>query len=428
MKGIGYLLIFLGVLAACQNREQHNNPPDTTGPGPDTIPGTASLRATGDLLPAGYMATLTGLSIRDPLQVDREGKLLEQSSLAPVFNALPVSALRYPAGSQSYKITTTADPAALYTLSVLLPTFPAAAHDFTWPPQLNAEDLPEWFSDRTRTISLANEPPIHADFFPTPEDYVAWARDVYDRYPMWRDHFAIQTGKPHIADSSPDGRQRQKHEGFLYATGAAVRTGLLPPRIYNTTKLYPELPRDWYALFATELERYAETHGDDIAITFGEWNYAEADTLSPEQIPACAAFLLVLARLRAEHGDQVFAANYQQGYAVGTSNVIALDGPSRRGSWVETAFTDFWADFSRILTVGTYAYSEIFRSEDVYLEQFIDEDGTAKVLYANRDSVAVPCDLAASQIVFYTGTNRATAAPWTGELPAGSAGIITLNP
>jgi len=47
MNNIAYLIIFLGVFAACTNRPNTTPPPDTGGPGPDTLP---TLRLTGDAL------------------------------------------------------------------------------------------------------------------------------------------------------------------------------------------------------------------------------------------------------------------------------------------------------------------------------------------------------------------------------------------
>jgi len=426
MKQLGWLFIFIGVLAACNNRPTEP-PPPTTGEPPMPDSGAAEIRSTGELLPAGYMASLLGVSIREPLQPDKSGKQLQASSQGPAFDALPITAIRQPAGSVAYKMVSTADANTQYTLTVLLPALPNVAHDFTWPPQLPPDELPEWLTPQTRTISLANEPPIHPEHFATGEAYVAWARSIVDAYPALWDAFALQSGKPHIADLSPDQKQRQKHEQFLQATGAAVRNGILPARIYNTTKLYPEFPADLYAFFTTEQNRYAETHTENVQVTYGEWNWAEADNLTPEQIPACAAFLLVLSRLRAERGDQVFAANYQQGYAVGTSNIIGLDGPAKKGNWVQSSFTEFWNQFGQYLRDGQYMRSTISRPANTYLELFVLADGTPIVLYANRDTVAVPCTLPATTITYYTNTNPALTGPWQNSLPPLSAGSIPLT-
>lgn len=389
--------------------------------------GDVWIRATREGMPAGYMARLLGVSIRDPLQVDRSGKSLQASSSGPAFAALPVTALRHPAGSQSYKIQSTEDASTKYVLETLLPSRPQAAHDWTWPPQLPTNELNKWLTAKTRTISLANEPPIHPEHFETPDAYVVWARGVVDAYPQHRSAFALQTGKPHVANLSPDEKQKQKHLAYLQATGAAVRSGLLPARIYNTTKLYPDFPADLYALFTKEQDDYVATHTSAVQVTYGEWNWAEADNLSPEQIPACAAFLLVLARLRGERGDQVFAANYQQGYAVGTSSIIGLNGPSKQGDWVVTAFTEFWNEFGGVFRDGRYIPSEIARPENVYLELFQTAEGAPIVLYSNRGSVPVSLNLPAATFSYYAGTARTASAPWANSLPALSAGLISLS-
>jgi len=231
----------------------------------------------------------------------------------------------------------------------------------------------------------------------------------------------------HIIDLATDQRLVQKHSMFYDAAVAAVQAGELPAAIYNTTKIYPDFPRDLYELFGNEMDRYTSDFGDSVRVTYGEWNYAEIDNLSAEQIPACAAFLLVMCRLRADRGDQLFACNYQQGYAVGTSNIIGLDGPARRGNWTSSAFTDFWLLFGNIIERGQYLPSHIARPADTYLEAFAI-DGDQVVLYANRDTVAVDINLGASSLTFHQSTNPQQTAAWTGSLPPLSAGVITLNP
>lgn len=376
--------------------------------------------------PAGNMSPLFGLSIRNPRNTDGQGFALPESDQKERWLTLEKSFIRHPAGSNSFKITSTADTNIRYLLAEVFPNLPESVrHDFTWPPQLPTDQVGEWVTARTGRITIGNEPPNHIpETWRDGNDYVQWAERVYSDNPAYRELFWIQSGKPEVQRYTQDSRLIQKHQNVSSAVSASVLAGRLPARIVTTHKLFPEYPTDWYTFYGELLDDYQVLYGPEVQICFQEWNYKDQDELTADLLPRCAAFLLVMARLRSERGETVSGAAYQQGFAVGTANLIGLN--ARKGEWTTTVLTDLWDDFGKVFREGRYVSTTLKnRPESLYLEVF-EVAGKRYALFANKGSDAVAVSLKGNNIRYYDADMVHKVARFKGSIPAGSAGIIEL--
>jgi len=381
--------------------------------------------------PIGQMAPLAGLSVRDPLNRDRNGRTVDQGPLALRFLSLPMGFYRHTAGSYSYKVTSVFDPTMQYTLNTVLPALPQAVqHDFTWPPSLPPDQVPLWVTERTGRISLANEPPIHIGprhEFATVNAYVDWAVSIVAANPSLADHFYVQSGKPEFLQGEAPESIKLRHTEVQTGVAAAVLAGRLPARIITTHKLLPDYGnQDWYTFYGNLLNSYRQVYGADVRVCFQEYNWREEDTLSQDVLLSVSHFLLVLSRLRYEQGAVVDGAAYHQGSSVKGSAVIGQDAS---GDWTASALTVLWENLAGHLVYSSYVPSIAHnRPTDVALEVFRRPDGTRVALFSNRSDKdeAVLLPGAPAMGVLFANRQALTNQPFTGVLPAQSCGVINL--
>lgn len=344
--------------------------------------------------PVGDSAVMLGMSIQEPDRTDMHGATIDESDAGPRWMGLPRSFFRFPAGTDSYTLASWDAPEVTYFLDTFRAKYPGVPNDQTWPPQLPVADFGNWVHDDLQRITLGNEPPTHADHFPTGDSYVAFAESIVDAYPDLSEHFWIQTGKPEVVRynaAGPAGLAR--HEDLLETAAAAVAAGDLPARITTTHKLLDDYPGDRLDFYRELVEDYQSYFGDDVQLCFQEYKYKADEMLSHGSVLRIAEFLLVMSRLRFELGETISGGAYQQGFASGTANLIGLDDAATP-EWTETGLTDLWDLFGESLSQGAYVQTESFnRPGDVQVELF-EGGGRQYLLYVNTsdDDVALPLE------------------------------------
>lgn len=430
MKPTFIALVFL-FLAGCVSPTQDASDQGSPSVAAKTSP-PASLTVGQPSKRPGEMLPLLGLSLRDPENRDADGWQIPESDQYPTWLNLPKGFIRHPAGSQSFKITSIQDPGFLYARDVILKDLPeSVSHDFTWPPQLPVDQVSAWVTSRTGRICLGNEPPNH---IPTKwadgVSYVQWASTVYAQNPVLRDRMWIQSGKPEVLRYSTDPLMLSKHRSVWDATAAAVKSGALPARIVTTHKIFPEFPADLYGFYRQLLDDYANTYGPDVKVCFQEWNYADADELTADVIPTLGAFLCVMSRLKSEQGDQVSGAAYQQGFAVGNTNLIGTPGLPRANpgaKWTAGAVADFWQLFGDVMASGDYVSSKIANKPDGLYFEIFDRGGKRYAIAANTSDVDILLEANATRITWIDPDGTSRAGRYRSRIPAKSAGVLEFS-
>lgn len=405
-----------------------NNPPEP----PPVDPSAFRVELLTPGTPAGHMAPLLGLSVRDPLNKDTDGLRVDEGPLGQRFLALPMATYRHTAGSQSYGVKSLLDPGMQYTLLQVLPQLPLhVSHDFTYPPTLPIDQVPQWVTARTGRISLANEPPIHVgpnDAFKTVEDYATWATSVVAANPGLADRFWVQSGKPEIiAGATAPASAKTRHQQVESSVSAAIRAGRLPARIITTHKLLPDYGEpDWYKFYTQLLADYRTAYGADVRVCFQEYNWMEAETLHQDVLLSVSHFLLVMSRLRYEQGDIVDGAAYHQGSSVKPTAIIGLNAA---GEWTATPLTELWEQFGDLLLHAQYVPSTLHnRPTEVAVEVFQTTDGKRYALFSNRSDSAATVLLPGAPAFDWLVQDLTVSgsAKFDGTLPPKSCGVIAL--
>ena len=96
-----------------------------------------SIIETGNSATLGEMKILLGMSIQEPQRQDQFGQTIDSSSLGVQWMAAPRESIRFPAGTDSYELTSWNEPKMQYFFNVFMPKYPFNIHnDQTWPPQI----------------------------------------------------------------------------------------------------------------------------------------------------------------------------------------------------------------------------------------------------------------------------------------------------
>ncbi|MEM6994777.1 MAG: hypothetical protein AAF721_29960, partial [Myxococcota bacterium] len=346
--------------------------------------------------------------------------------------SLPRTFFRFPAGTDSYTLTAADLPIMTYFFDTFRSKYPGVLNDRTWAPQIPVAALGSWVHDDLQRITLTNEPPLHAEEFPTGDSYVAFAENVIDHYPELADRFWIQTGKPEVIRHNavgPAGLAR--HQDLLDAAAAAVAAGTLPARVTTTHKLLDEYPGDRLEFYRVLVEDYQSYFGEEVQLCFQEYKYKADESVSIGSLARIAEFLLVMSRLRYELGETISGGAYQQGFASGTANLIGLDDPATP-EWTETGLTDLWDLFGETLTQGAYVETEAFnRPPDVQVELFFGQ-GRQYLLFANTsadEDVALALEFGpeGGEVEWIDADLTLEVGPYPGVLAAGSVGRIRIE-
>lgn len=377
---------------------------------------------------AGELLSLLGLSVRDPFNEDSQDRRILDSPLAQEFLDLPKGSIRHTAGSQSDNISDTNDPEMQYALTTLLPALPeSVTHDFTWPPQLPVEDLTDWVTQRTGRITIFNEPPNRIpSIYANGQVAVDQQKIVYSAHPNLQSKMWIQTGKPEIVryPELSDPSAMAKNQSCLDAASSAVIAGELPARIVTTHKIYDAYPADKLAFYRQLMEDYKTYFGDNVEVCFQEFNYAESESNSVAHALACGEFLLILARLKGE-GYNISGAAYHQGFAVGTSNIFGLDGPSGTGNWGTGFMYLMWDMFGKKLRDGKLNVTTVTNQPDRTQVIIVSSGWRRFALYSN---VGAAQSVNLDGVTFeYVNSSGSQSAVWSGTLPANSVGVVRLR-
>ncbi|MEM6292412.1 MAG: hypothetical protein AAGA54_14150 [Myxococcota bacterium] len=404
---------------------------------PCSDPDTAAFRIcpTDESGAPGDAGVLLGMSIQEPDRTDMNGDTIDESAAGPRWMELPRAFFRFPAGTDSYTLTTWDAPEVVYFLEEFRGKYPGVPNDQTWPPQLPIEDFANWLHEDVQRITLGNEPPLHADpfpdGFPTGDSYVEFAASIIDAYPEYEDHFWIQTGKPEVLRYDalgPAGLAR--HADFLDTASAAVAAGILPPRITTTHKLLDDYPGDRLDFYRELVTDYQTYFGEEVEICFQEYKYKADEMLSLGSLLRVAEFMLVMSRLRHEHGATISGGAFQQGFASGTSNLIGLDDQGTP-EWTETGLTDLWELFGSSLTTGAFVQTQqLNRPEAVQIELF-EGGGRQYLLYSNTstDDIELELDIGpeGGEVERIDDDLALELDTYSGVLPAESAGRIRVR-
>lgn len=387
-----------------------------------------SIIETGNSATLGEMTILLGMSIQEPQRQDQLGQTIDSSSLSSQWMVAPRESIRFPAGTDSYDLTSWNEAKMQYFFNVFMPKYPSSIHnDQTWPPQIPTADYINWVTAQTRKICLGNEPPNHTpSVWADGAAYVTWAKSVYDYYPALQNQMWIQSGKPEVIRynlASSNGILN--HKSHLSADSTAVVLGWLPPRIITTHKLSDQYPvSDKLLMYDTLVNDYKDIFGDNVQICFQEYKLAGAEQISMKAILLVAEFQLVMSRLRYIYGNTINGGTFQQGFAAGNHNYMGLESSSNQ-IWVKTAFTDLWDRFGNVFISGKYKETIVQnRPAKLQIELFEIPTGTV-YLYCNFDTVDIPFNLTnVVNFEFVDNVDSIKTEEYNNLIPAMSAGLI----
>jgi len=426
MKNLSALLFCVTILIVSCNP---NKDPDI-GNARSSFGDAGTLRLTIEAQKSapGFLAPLAGISLRDPSATDFNGNTIQLSAFAQQWNAMPVSMVRHPAGTQSYNITSVQDANVAYTQTITIPQMlESPTNDFTWPPQLDINDVDEWVTANTGRISLANEPPNHTpELWANGTEYAEWAESVYEANPNLQSKMWIQSGKPEVAKYFSLQSQRIEHQQILSATAFFVSQGRLPARIITTHKISPDQPADYQSFYEEIIQDYKDYFGSNVQVCFQEWNYRDNDSLTAEAFSSSGAFLINLARLKYDNPTVISGAAYHQGHAVGGTHIVGLTS-ANNGTWFTNGFTTWWQDFVGLVYWGAYVNSTVLNKPATVDLAVIENAGKKYILFANRSGAIVPFPNNAASMTYWGEDMTKLSGSYSNALPANSSGYIELR-
>ena len=324
----------------------------------------------------GDLIRFYGVSLRlESLEaVDSHGKHAWETDLV---KSLKISSIRYPPGSQSYKIHEGQGDSLLALCLAEL----NASSSRTHPPQFSDQHLS--IPDVIR-FSLANEPPIHQKDFEPYGGYVNWASDMLNYADREKTYFQTAQALTILNTDIP------RQHAVWDSAKIAWKQGLLICRGIATTEKCRDVNAQIINTLRADLNKYDEDF-PGAKIYFTEWNPTKdplAGTENDYFQLAVAEMLLACARLYYERNAHLEALDYHCGWTrQSQGNLVNLVS----GVWVLGKAGEVYRDFAPLFygQWGNYSNSD----NSVIIESFISEEGKHAAAYINKNNYDVKTSL-----------------------------------